>query len=585
MPLQADIDTDLAVQESIARQIDGLAERLVASGALLKTLRRWFAGHADVPESDGARVDLVAMATDLELFAPSISGRTMIDRHRSGSRPQTEVERQGLEALGAAQFRVVKIVGREDANVVRLEDRVTGESLLLLDTYIAPEAAGLTTAMRLCPLTSGRHAHIAPLFALDEAMVAAAAKFARPGRPLSDRCAASLYRDVARHGCLPIPQQVDEAALIDAIGEVDERMTAVEILACRWIGDHGADEAADLVLEARRLASVDTLVDTCGHFGQAGADAPQGLKAAFERIAELQVETIAQRARAGVGGHADALDEAATAIADFVTQGAMQAGARELFERLRARWAFSASERAAASASSVAETDRVIQRIQALRAKTVDRGCTEDEAMAAAAKVAELLDRHDLTLDEVSVRGSTCEGASIATGRKRRAPVDSCMPSLAEFCDCRAWSEGGGDSALRYVFFGLKADVEAARFLHELIEVTFETEGMAFRRGEIYQSLRGGDRRTALYSFQVGLASGISAKLGTLKAARRSSTSRRPGFDLVVAKHAVVDDEFAKLGLDFISRAARSRRYVHGDAYAAGKAAGALFEPNAGLSG
>ena len=35
-------------------------------------------------------------------------------------------------------------------------------------------------------------------------------------------------------------------------------------------------------------------------------------------------------------------------------------------------------------------------RIQALRAKTIDNGCTEDEALSAAAKVAELLDRYDL---------------------------------------------------------------------------------------------------------------------------------------------------------------------------------------------
>jgi hypothetical protein len=227
----------------------------------------------------------------------------------------------------------------------------------------------------------------------------------------------------------------------------------------------------------------------------------------------------------------------------------------------------------------------VIQRIRALRAKTVDRGCSEQEAMAAAAKVSELLERHDLTLDEVSVRGSDCEGMRVATGRKRRAPVDSCMRPVAEFCDCRVWSEEGSDGALGYVFFGLKADVEAARFLHDLIEVAFETESTTFRRGEIYLALRGGDRRTSLNSFQVGLASGIVAKLAALKAARHSALHRTTGFDLVAAKHSVVDDEIARLGLNFTTRATTSRRYVHRDAYAAGKAAGALFEPNAALGG
>ena len=39
--------------------------------------------------------------------------------------------------------------------------------------------------------------------------------------------------------------------------------------------------------------------------------------------------------------------------------------------------------------------DKLKVRIQALRAKTIDNGCTEDEALSAAAKVAELLDIRD----------------------------------------------------------------------------------------------------------------------------------------------------------------------------------------------
>jgi hypothetical protein len=41
---------------------------------------------------------------------------------------------------------------------------------------------------------------------------------------------------------------------------------------------------------------------------------------------------------------------------------------------------------------SLAELDKLKTRIQALRAKTIDNGCTEEEALSAAAKVAELLD-------------------------------------------------------------------------------------------------------------------------------------------------------------------------------------------------
>jgi len=583
-----DVDADYQILDAIGRHVEDLIERLVPSGTVHKTLRRWLTGHAEPPEGEDAQVCLMTMAADLELFTPSASGHTAVDRYRNRSQPETPVERQALEALGAAQFRLVRIDGREGPDVVHLKDLVTGESLRLLDARISLEAAGLPTAMRLCPLASNRHVLISPLFALDETTLAAAMKFARPGRPLGHRCATNLYRDVARRGFLPIPQRIVElngAMLAGAIRELEDQLTEVEHLALRWIGTGEAEETDDLVLEARHLASVDNLIDACGHYGQAGPDAPAGLKAAFERIAGLQMETIVQRARAGVGGQADALDAAAAAIANDVARGAMAASAGDLFQRLRTRWAFSVAADSAGSASSAADLERVIQRIQALRAKTVDRGCTEEEAMAAAAKVAELLDRHDLTLDAVSVRGSDCQGMGVATDRRRRAPVDSCMQPLARFCDCRVWSEESDGGTLRYIFFGLKADVEAARFLHDLIEITFETESTAFRHGEIYRTLRGGDRRVALNSFQVGLATGITAKLAALKAARQKSTPKSTGFDLVAAKHAVVDEEIARLGLNFASRATTARRFVHGGAYAAGKAAGALFEPTAVLTG
>ncbi len=44
---------------------------------------------------------------------------------------------------------------------------------------------------------------------------------------------------------------------------------------------------------------------------------------------------------------------------------------------------------------NLAELDKLKTRIQALRAKTIDNGCTEDEALSAAVKVAELLDRYE----------------------------------------------------------------------------------------------------------------------------------------------------------------------------------------------
>jgi len=68
-----------------------------------------------------------------------------------------------------------------------------------------------------------------------------------------------------------------------------------------------------------------------------------------------------------------------------------------------------------------------------LRAKTTDNGCTEAEALLAAAKVAELLDRYDLSLTDVEIREAPCEQREYETWRKKRIPLDDCIGAVAKF--------------------------------------------------------------------------------------------------------------------------------------------------------
>src|SRR5258708_34625341 len=145
--------------------------------------------------------------------------------------------------------------------------------------------------------------------------------------------------------------------------------------------------------------------------------------------------------------------------------------------------------------------DRLKARIQALRAKTIDNGCTEDEALAAAAKVAELLDRYDLTLTEVELRAAPCEQIAYETRHRKRMPLDECIGSVAEFCHCRVWRERNPGGQARYVFFGLPADIGAAHYLAELIDGAVRAELGRYKTSRPYRAFRHQERHLINASF------------------------------------------------------------------------------------
>src|SRR4029079_19583054 len=157
--------------------------------------------------------------------------------------------------------------------------------------------------------------------------------------------------------------------------------------------------------------------------------------------------------------------------------------------------------------------DKLKMRIQALRAKTIDNGCTEDEALSAAAKVAELLDRYDLSLTDIDIRKAPCERRAYETFRKKRIPLDDCIGAVANFCDCRVWREKNQTGENRYVFFGLRSDIEVAHYLTELIDTAVRFELGRYKTTSEYRGFRHNVRHLANSSFALGMVASIADKL------------------------------------------------------------------------
>jgi hypothetical protein len=157
------------------------------------------------------------------------------------------------------------------------------------------------------------------------------------------------------------------------------------------------------------------------------------------------------------------------------------------------------------------DLSKIRARLQALRNMTVDRGCTEAEALAAAAKAAELLAANNLT--EADLDTPVYDELAIALG-KRRTPLDSIWKAVATFADCRGWLCRRGDR-WHYVYFGRESDVLVAEYVHEVIRRACDTAVAAFRRSETYQRRRTAKTRSAaMKAFLEGFGRALVEKIG-----------------------------------------------------------------------
>jgi hypothetical protein len=198
------------------------------------------------------------------------------------------------------------------------------------------------------------------------------------------------------------------------------------------------------------------------------------------------------------------------------------------------------------------ELSKVKARIRALAAKTVERGCSEAEAMAAAEKVGELLDVYGLSMSEVELREEACVQRRAAFTGPARTALRWLYPALLRFCECRGWTDGRQD----FVLFGLEPDVQMAEWLLHVVARALAHEEARYRAGPAYAARREAPQ-AVLRSFRYGFADRLSKRLDELADARAAAMAERraaeePGSAstaLVVAKERKLDEAFRGLGV------------------------------------
>lgn len=229
------------------------------------------------------------------------------------------------------------------------------------------------------------------------------------------------------------------------------------------------------------------------------------------------------------------------------------------------------------------DNEAIKKRILALMAKTTENGCTEEEAMAAAEKVQQLLHDYQLDLSDLKIKESQCTQGTYEAQQKTDPMVMHVLTAIAYFTDTKVWKSWDHNTGWRtYEFFGLEHDVMIAEYVTKICDWAIIWGGEDFKDTQTWKMSGKSQKARLKQDYQYGMACRLAERLREMKDKQRFEDKQTTGRDLVVVKDAVVEAEFAKLDLNL--RSSRSKgRNVNPEAYASGRAAGDKVALNPGV--
>lgn len=213
--------------------------------------------------------------------------------------------------------------------------------------------------------------------------------------------------------------------------------------------------------------------------------------------------------------------------------------------------------------------DAISRRIRALRAKTVENGCTEAEALAAAEMLSQLLAKYNMTLDEAELREQPfarhAEHCPDLVGDR----LWKVAAAISELTGARYWTSRAGEPTAIH-FFGFEHEVEVARYM---LEICRGAMGREKERVEVERWPRI-VRRWTMLPFLDGMADRLAQRIRAMKPAMPA------GQGLVKLHDALIEAEMPAL----TDGRARSSRSLD-TSYLDGLVAGDRVPLNQGLRG
>ncbi len=197
------------------------------------------------------------------------------------------------------------------------------------------------------------------------------------------------------------------------------------------------------------------------------------------------------------------------------------------------------------------DKSRIAARIRALRAKTVENGCTEEEAAAAAAMVASMLAKYNMTAEESDVRENEFAKEEVVVDDPVGERLWKIADGIAHMIDVRYWASRPGEQP-SVTFFGFDHEVEIAAYLLDICRNAMTTKQAEEEfKGRLH---RPSVRRRNIGAFLDGMADRLRERIRELKPETPTGTG------LIVLRNQLIDAELANEGIELNNRASRASR-------------------------
>ena len=220
------------------------------------------------------------------------------------------------------------------------------------------------------------------------------------------------------------------------------------------------------------------------------------------------------------------------------------------------------------------EREKLAARARQLAAMTVENGCSEQEALTAARKLADLLQRCNMTLDEAMLRESRFKKQGKVIDDDVGARLWKPASAIAKLTNTTYWSAPRG-MPHQVTFFGFEHEVLIAGYLLAICETAMRGGQRRMERDAML--LVPTKRRAKVMPFLDGMADRLRERILEMVPPPQTGTG------LVLVRDALITAEMDRRGIKL--QDSRQRSSMDWGTYADGRAAADAVALNKGVGG